>query len=518
MQAQLSAIAFVAVALSAAYFLTRSIANERWHNAGFVLWFVSAAILFLLLGSKEFSLIVLVALLVFLTPRPPEQKLPFLVLIFFAVPVAIKAAIPFPAINYLFNVDFQVLIGMVAVAPALIGGQRPERTIPQSIGWGTIFMLAYFTATTLLMFRVLPFTATLRFGVEAILGVFLIYLLILRFAVSESVLERTMTALYTATVILACIALMSQLKRWNLYSLLDTDARIFKAAQVRYGILRTDTTVNSVLFGFIEAVGIVLLLRRKQIWGTLPKYGWLMGLLLTMGFIVSMSRGAWLAGFVAISAYFLLNSRLSSSVIVAIVMSSVVCLAYLVFSGAGISQDLDPFQTFDYRKQLYAASWDQFHSAPFLGNPFYLNSGRFDELVQGEGIVDVVSVYLQMALQFGLVGLVLYVAPFLISLVGILRLRTRTVDLKSRTLIASLGAFILGYLALISTVSGVNLIIHFGFILVALANAAIVVANQQLETPVNSETEKLFPAQPGPIRRPNIPVRRAPGRGRNHRG
>lgn len=492
MQAQLAAIAYVSVALAAAYVLTRSVTNERWYRLGLTLWCVSVAVMFGFLGAKGLTLITLAALLVIMTPRPPEQKLPFLILIICAIPVTVKASIPFPAINYLIAVDFPVLVGMLLVAPLFIAG-RKDRVQLLPVGWGGYFMGAYIAVTTLLMFRVLPVTATARFGVEAVLGIFIIYLFIARFANSVSILEKALAAIYITAVILACIALMTQLKHWNFYSLVDTDFRIFKAGEVRYGFLRTNTTINSVLFGFIESLGIVLLLRQRQLAGRLPKYGRLMAFLLAMGFFVSMSRGAWLAGLVAIGAYFLLKSRLSNSLNAIIILSCAIVLSFAVFTGGGVSEELDPFQTIDYRRQLFIASWDQFLSAPFLGNPFFLESGRFDELVQGEGIVDVVSVYLGVVLQFGLVGLLLYIAPFLTAFQGILRLRNKTdaTDVKTRTLLASLGAFILGYLTMIATTSNTSLVNHYGIILVALGSAAVVVTTRRLsirprETPLSS--------------------------------
>lgn len=479
MQAQLSAIAYVSLALCAAYFLTRTTTSERWYRSGFAFWLGSVAVMFSLQGLKGFSLIALAALLLFLKPRPPEEKLPFLMLVFVAVPVAITTEIPFPGINYLLRADFQILIGMLAVAPALLSGPRPDRAGSPLTGWSTLFMCAYFVLTTLLMLRVLPLTAGLRFGAEALLGTLLIYLFILRYAVSQKVLEQSLAALYVTAVILACIAVMTQVKHWNFYSLVDTDVRIFKAGEVRYGLLRTGATVNYALLGLMETIGFVLLLRHRDISGHFPRYGWLIGLLLTTGLAVSLSRGAWLAGLVAFLAYFMLKSRLSSSIIAILGITCAAAVAFVVFAGDGFSDSLDPFQTFNYRKQLFAASWEQFLSAPFLGNPFYLESGRFDDLVQGEGIIDIVSVYLQIVLQFGVAGLTLFMMPFLIALGGILRARSRDLSLQSRSLVAALGAFVLGYLTLILTVSDVSLITDFGVILAALAASAVAGVNSR---------------------------------------
>ncbi len=482
MQAQISAIVYVFSALLLAVFLTRTAANEPWYRSALMMWFASTAVIFSFLYTREISLLLLGTLLLFLTPRPVEQKLPFCLLVFCAIPTSVAAPVPFPFINYLINADFQLLVGLLLVLPVLLSGQRPEKTKAQGMGSVDYFVYGYFIFTTLLMIRVLPFTSVIRFGAEAVLGTVLVYVLIKRVAISETVMERALQALYVATVVMACIALLSQIKHWNFYGLLAFDARIIKVAEVRYGIMRTSTTMIPVLFGFLEALGIILLLRQKDITGRLPSFGRLIGLLLVMGVIVSMSRGAWLASVVSMGSYLLLRSRLSSSNIVLILAVSSAFLVFSLLSADSFSTDLDPFGSFNYRKELFIASWDQFQAAPFIGDPFYLESGRFDELIQGESIVDVVSVYLQIVLQFGLIGLLLYVMPFLIALGGVLRLRnfSTEMDQQTRTLIAALGAFLLGYLVMIFTVSTTSLVIHYGVIFVGLANAAVIGVNLRI--------------------------------------
>jgi hypothetical protein len=481
MLSQFTAIAYVWIALGMAYFLLRDESTGPWFRNGIVAWILSVAIIFTFRGSMGLSLLLLTPLILLLAPRPTVQKLPFCLLIFSAVPPFINAPIPFPAINYLISADFQLLVGLLVVLPALVSGEPNEYKL-RPLGWATFLMILYIIVSTLLMFRVLPFTATVRFGAEAVLSFLLIYLLILHSAISAPVMERAIKAIYVMAIVAACIALLTQIKHWNFYSHADTEGRFFKAGEIRYGFLRTSATTIPALFGFFEAIGIILLLRQRELAARLPRYWWIIAPLLGFGFFVSLSRGAWLAGFVALGSYFLFKSRVRSPVIVFIIVIFSIALGYFTFSGGEFSSDLDPYQTFDYRKQLFITSWDQFLSAPLLGNSHYLDSGRFDELFQGEGIVDVVSVYLGLALQFGAVGLLLYLAPFLITLGGILKLRnTVGLDPRTATLFASLGGFLLGYLALISTVSGVSLVVHYGFILVGLANAAVIGHNLDFE-------------------------------------
>jgi len=68
----------------------------------------------------------------------------------------------------------------------------------------------------------------------------------------------------------------------------------------------------------------------------------------------------------------------------------------------------DQYGTFDYRSELYKASWEYMKIYPIFGQQFYLDTGFFNHLVTGLGIIDVVSAYLGVALQYGYVGLLIY--------------------------------------------------------------------------------------------------------------
>jgi O-antigen ligase len=497
MQTQISAIAYVSAALLLGMLLTRSATSEPWYKAAFLTWFLSVVVAFTFSETREVVLIFLGAILLFLNPRSGEQKLPFVLLIFCAIPTSVAASVPFPFINYLLNADFQLMIGLLIILPILISGQKPLAVGERTTNIVDFFFLSYFALTTCLMIRVLPFTSVVRLAVETFFGVVLIYFLIRRFATSEKVLEDATTSLFVLAVILACIGLVSQIKHWNFYGLLAYDARFFKASEVRYGIMRTSATLIPVLFGFFQAVGIVLLLRQRELLGRLPKFGAAIGFLLAIGLVMSMSRGAWLAATVSIGSYILLKSRMSSSSIVGVLVFFAAVLVFFFFTLENFSTDLDPFETFNYRRQLFIASWDQIQSAPLIGDPLYMYSGRFNELYQGEGIVDVVSVYLLIVLQFGIIGLVLYVLAFLFALRGILKLRSVPEGLsqKNKTLIASLGAFLLGYMVLILTVSNTSLVINCGIVLLGLANAACVTLNLGIEKHRNQKHQMKSPEQ-----------------------
>jgi O-antigen ligase len=81
-----------------------------------------------------------------------------------------------------------------------------------------------------------------------------------------------------------------------------------------------------------------------------------------------------------------------------------------------------------------------------------------EEMRQGQGIIDIVNSYLQYALEFGLVGLGLFLLLILVVLRGVWRTRSAArksndieVAILGRTLLAAMG----GILVTIATVSSI---------------------------------------------------------------
>ncbi len=60
----------------------------------------------------------------------------------------------------------------------------------------------------------------------------------------------------------------------------------------------------------------------------------------------------------------------------------------------------------DQRQQLAETSWRLIQQNPWFGNPFVLL--QMEELRTGDGIIDLVNGYVQVALFYGLVGLALF--------------------------------------------------------------------------------------------------------------
>lgn len=153
--------------------------------------------------------------------------------------------------------------------------------------------------------------------------------------------------------------------------------------------------------------------------------------------------------------------------LVMISMVAVVALSVIaVLPGGGRIINLLPVignverANIDYREKLLENSIIVIKRNPLLGTVNYYKDPEMQEMIQGQGIIDIVNTYLQVSLKYGLIGLGLFAGFFFVVLSGIHKSRKMISDktselyLLGRTLFATLIAV----LAMIFTVSSIGMI------------------------------------------------------------
>jgi O-antigen ligase len=100
-------------------------------------------------------------------------------------------------------------------------------------------------------------------------------------------------------------------------------------------------------------------------------------------------------------------------------------------------------QTIDYRQELLDTSLALIKQSPWFGVPNY--AYYMQGLRQGEGIIDLVNSFLAIALDAGLVGLAMYILPFVIIANQLLNKLTHAENAPE----AQLGRFANNFVALI---------------------------------------------------------------------
>jgi O-antigen ligase len=168
------------------------------------------------------------------------------------------------------------------------------------------------------------------------------------------------------------------------------------------------------------------------------------------GLIAAYSRGPWIG---AVAIYFITIAldpkafgRLGRAAALVIVLSGVIALTPLgyrissVLPFLGGSVDVG---NLEYRQRLASTSWNLIMNHPYFGDGDFMS--KMKDLRQGQGIIDLVNTYAGTALEYGLVGLALFVGFILLGMFKAFRAMIRIRDSDGD--LARLGSCILACIA-----------------------------------------------------------------------
>jgi len=168
------------------------------------------------------------------------------------------------------------------------------------------------------------------------------------------------------------------------------------------------------------------------------------------GLFAAYSRGPWIG---AVAIYFVtvaldpkVFGRLARTAAVVVVVAGIIALTPLgyristVLPFLGGSVDVG---NLEYRQRLASTSWNLIRNHPYFGDGDFIS--KMKDLRQGQGIIDVVNTYAGTALEYGLVGLALFVGFMLLGMIK--GFRSMIQIRRSDTDLARLGGCILACIA-----------------------------------------------------------------------
>jgi O-antigen ligase len=138
---------------------------------------------------------------------------------------------------------------------------------------------------------------------------------------------------------------------------------------------------------------------------------------------------------------------------------------YLPFVGNVESENVD------YRVRLWQVSMEVVRQNPLFGDAKYMMNPILEQLRLGHGIIDIVNSYLQVLMEHGIVGLGLFILPFLSALLAARNLQRAGIangDPHIERLGRALLATLLSIMVVIATVSSINTIPTMYWIVVGL--------------------------------------------------
>lgn len=476
---------FGAAAVIAAYLTRPSYMPRDLALRASIFWIAATPILFLL-PSPLAALIACGIALFPLTPKGREDRAAFYLMTLIAVPSALSAPVPFPGLNYLISLDFAKIACATLLLPALAFTRRStaSRYAPKP----GLFVLLLTLLYSVQEFRSANLTSGLRNTVDNFLLYLAPFAALVRLIPNRDQFDRILASFGYIAAIFFFAALISEVFQWNFYTYIGQRlglAGLDAFADFRHGFLRIKVTVVPALAGYMLTLGLLATeyFRAQRMTGFLMT--WIYRGAFALATFFTYSRGAWLAMAAALATFYFFTRapRAIRAPTIALALFAGLPVAIYVAMTADFSS-VDEYGTFEYRRELIRASMVQISQHPIFGDPYFLNSGNFDRLYQGQGIIDIVNHYIQIALEHGLAGLALYLGAFAAAISGLLSLGkdikakdARKIELQRAVLLAAAAS----YLILIATTSAVSLISHFGVLILALSAAFVGAARAELK-------------------------------------
>ena len=411
----------------------------------------------------------LAAIVLTIARRRERNPLALFFILLFLIPSA-SAEIPgFGLINYLFELSHVRLLALLILLPAFFALHNRAVTLPFGRIWPDKLLALYLVLSALLQLRETTLTDTLRQSLYLFIDVFLPYYVASRTLKQLSDFKDAMLAFALAAMLLALIGTFEYARHWLLYGSLS-DALGLRWGMSNYagrgGSLRASaSTGQSIVLGYVisVAIGFYLFLYAGVRSRLQQRLG---ALLLAAGLFATLSRGPWV-GAAAMITVFIATGRNAVKRLILLGLAGVLSLPLLsIIPGGNKLIDLLPYigttdtGTITYREELFAKAMIVIQRNPLFGSVDYLNTAEMQSMMQGEGIIDIVNSYLAIALESGLIGLLLFAGFFTTIALGIRKaLRTfQDKDAEALRLGRALLATLLGVLVTITTVSSISVI------------------------------------------------------------
>jgi hypothetical protein len=449
-----------------------------------VVWFVLTFLGFI---SPNFWLYALIAVpMLVWAGRKDSNPIALYLLMLHVVP-PIGVIIPILGNNGLFPLENYRLLALCVLLPATIRYRKhPEEHDAGAFGAMDILLLTFgvlqvalYTPPDLPHHFVIPDSPTnaLRRGVLFLLDAYLLYYAVSRICRSRRKLVDAMATFCLACAVMAALAFFERTKGWLLYVDIagrwgsDPNATFYLT---RGGSVRAQVSAgHSIALGYLIAVAFGFwLYLRSHVGSRIHRIG--VTVLLWGGLFGAFSRGALLGAATIYFTFISAGPRAVSRVVKGISLALVI--AGLIAVPPVGNQILELIPTMGkpadiYRHRLAERGWEVVLAHPFFGDRFPWP--EMEDLRQGEGIIDIVNTYLGVALEYGFIGLFIFLSFILL---GMIRAYARARKLsRSDPDLASLGtslaACIVGTLLVIDSSSFILGCEKLFYVLAGLATA-----------------------------------------------
>jgi hypothetical protein len=363
------------------------------------------------------------ALIGFLARKAAKHEDNVVALYFFMLLALPRTRVNIPGfglVEYLIGFDYVKVLSVTILLPLCIkiyketGSKRTRFLAPD------IILLTYCIWVGVLRFNYDSWTGVIRTLTNSFLDIGLPYYAVSRAVKTISAFRDVLMSFVIGALIAAVAGVFEFSKSWLIYSTLADHwgVRPDSFYLLRADLLRANVTSGHALaFGYMLSVSIGAYIFLK--FSILSKVQWFGGLLvLLVGSVSHLSKGPWV-GAAAMSLVIMMLSPERISHFIKLLLAMPICVIALL--GTDIGAKIMGFLPFvgavdegsaTYRQQLFDTSVQIILDNPFFGSSDYLL--HMENMRQGEGIIDLVNTYLVVSLNYGLVGLLLYLSFFTI--------------------------------------------------------------------------------------------------------
>ncbi len=431
---------------------------DRWRN-------IYLAVTIAAFLTPNFWIMLLAISLIAIVMGAAEKLKPALyLLLLFAVPAADAIVPGFGGIrNFMALYPFNVL-AVVILFPLLLN--RAENRRFNNVGrLADLCFIGFSLLTLALAFRDTTVSDAFRRMTAYILTAFGPYLVFSRVNWTTERLKLATLAYVIPFIALSAIAVVEVVLNWHMFknAVDQWGINFFARYLARSGLLRAYGPVfGPIAFGLFLVIALPLLaaLVASAKDKFLPRLGFVA---LGLGLVSTFSRGPWVGGAIAIAAYAATSDSPFKNV-TRLGFVGLAVFAVLAVTPAGPKLfEMLPFigsiegNTIDYRQRLFEVGWQVVLQNPWFGSENYLESAAMRSLIQGQGIVDIVNAYLQVALDKGIVGLALFVGVSFFALLSAYRSigAARKIDPELAGYCQAWFAALLGVMLVLATTTNV---------------------------------------------------------------
>ncbi|KAA9388584.1 O-antigen ligase [Neorhizobium galegae] len=422
-----------------------------WRNC----WLLATVVTFLSRGFFDFA--VAMAFVSFYVHRYSKQPAFFYIVLMFVAPcVPIPSGIP-GIFNKILDLDPPRWLAVTILLPVALRLWRDQGT--RELRGLDVIVIAFLAYTSLLSVRLGDFNAILRVLAVNFLDICLPYFVFSRAIRTSLDMNKALLAFVVGVLPLSAIGVLEISKSWRVYYVVvqEWDVFLVTAYLFRDGLLRASTTsIEAIAFGFacMTGAGCLLALRSPV---SLGNWRYVALGILVLGLLSSVSRGPWL-GFAFCILFLTITSPKKSFRLALAGLPGVAALLFLHPPFLDRFINLLPFvgsadkSSETYRSSLFENSLVVIQRYPLFGSDSFLKEPEMQTMIQGQGIIDIVNTYLQIALYYGLIGLFIFVLYFSV-ISAKLSIKSFGEDLGSLNYKAVLGLLVAMLLVIVTTSS-----------------------------------------------------------------